>query len=548
MKKIFSLLLLSLSLFSQSWQQYPYTPPGSVLTFPEDDGAHLDTTSVKTEWWYLNAHLKGTSGKQYHLMLCYFRAPVEMRIFNISNSTDSIHTFDVTVFPDSSRYDTTQWGIFWSIGTVKDTSIATYPFDNRSYKYYYHATDTSNNNEVKIYVQAVKPPLIVGGNGKIPLGNSGDSSYYYTYSRMSVSGTLKFQGQTDSIVEGIAWIDRQWGNFIVGIAGNDYEWFSFQTDTLNASLNTPVKPFEVNVWQIFADSFDVPYSPDFRASSMLLADNTQDTSSKFIFERTKYLFYPPEQTYFSASWRYIDPEKNICLEAEPLLEDQIVDVLVFRFWEGPVKILGTVQGLPAQGLGFAELVTKKNYQVIPPDPPGNPNISLQGNYYKLSWNSSLQGTFPVAGYRIYRAPVNAPRNIQYLATVTDTFFIDTAGTLLQPFFYYYVSAFDNQTATSASPRSYPVSIPLNINSLNVQNFLKIYPVIFNTEVHVNTENSLVPYELIIRNVLGQKIKKFLIPYASYNLNLQELPKGMYFLQAKTLSTNRIIGYGKIVKY
>ena len=37
----FILLLISLQTISQNnWQTYPYTPTGSVITFPNDDGKH----------------------------------------------------------------------------------------------------------------------------------------------------------------------------------------------------------------------------------------------------------------------------------------------------------------------------------------------------------------------------------------------------------------------------------------------------------------------------------------------------------------------------
>ena len=51
-----ALLTLSISTYAQSWQTYPYHEPGSVLDFPDDEGAHPDEP---IEWWYTNARVTG---------------------------------------------------------------------------------------------------------------------------------------------------------------------------------------------------------------------------------------------------------------------------------------------------------------------------------------------------------------------------------------------------------------------------------------------------------------------------------------------------------
>src|SRR3990170_403593 len=75
---------------AQNWQTYPYSPAGSVLTFPDDDGVH--TLNTTTEWWYVNMHLTGSAPiyKKYDVMLVYFRLPANMRIFNIADPVSGI--------------------------------------------------------------------------------------------------------------------------------------------------------------------------------------------------------------------------------------------------------------------------------------------------------------------------------------------------------------------------------------------------------------------------------------------------------------------------
>ena len=509
------IFLLPIILFAQSWDSYPYYPPGAKVQFPQDDGAHLDTIN-KTEWWYLNAHVETMSGKRYHLMLCYFRKPIEFRIFNITCSTDSSHTSSVLPFPTSADYDTTYWGITWNYNGVIDSSFATYRQDSVPYKYVFIAKDTVNDNEIRTTVRNKKKPLIVGGDGWIPLGENGDSSYYYSYAYMSIEGTIKYKGTKDSIKKGIAWIDRQWGPFVVGIAGNDYEWFSFQVDDTSAFLaGTPQNSYEMNIWQIFKQANDVPFSPNYRSVSILMPNDNQDTSSNFIFERTKYWYDPVNSKYYSAGWRLIDTKNNICLEAKPLLEDQVVDVIAFKFWEGPIKLYGSINSNYYEGLGFAELVTNIQNKIIPPGPPAN--VILSGNI--ISWERSSQGSFPVKGYRIYKAPLSNPSAIEYLGSTQDSFFVlsQTDTSMI-----YAVSSYDDRTATNASEITWATKTS-GINYLS-DNF-RIYPNPADNFINITTTTKL-PVSYKLYNSIG----KLILSGVGNKINVSSVAPGMYILE------------------
>ena len=71
---LFTLLTLSsFSSFSQDWKSYPYNPVGSQISFPNDEGQHIDEP---IEWWYSTGHLTGNaSGTNYSYMLSYFYYP-----------------------------------------------------------------------------------------------------------------------------------------------------------------------------------------------------------------------------------------------------------------------------------------------------------------------------------------------------------------------------------------------------------------------------------------------------------------------------------------
>ena len=72
-----------------------------------------------------------------------------------------------------------------------------------------------------------KPPALHHG-GFIDYGAAG-GSYYYSRTRLSVVGAIA-QGDGEPVpVSGIAWMDHQWGDFVVAAAGG-WDWYSLQLD------------------------------------------------------------------------------------------------------------------------------------------------------------------------------------------------------------------------------------------------------------------------------------------------------------------------------
>jgi len=521
--------------FSQ-WQTYPYSPPNSVLTFPNDDGLH-PAASTKTEWWYINLHLIGSAPqhKEYDVMLVYFRF-YNMRIFNISESSGTFNSSVLQLTPiltaQLNKWDLT----YTSLPSVNDYSKATYSVDGIPYKYNFYAVDPTHNDMLNVTVTSNRTPLVVGGDGFMLLGNNGDSTYYYSYTNMKVNGTIKYNNVTDTITSGIAWIDRQWGPFTVGVnTSNKYEWFSMQADQPNAILGQPQAPSEYNIWQIYSDTNSVAYRPEWRMVSSIFPDNTQDTSSSFFYERTGYWHDAVNNKYYSSRWRLIDPKHGVNIDMTPKISNQVIDVTMFKFWEGTTSLKGTVNDLPITGVGFAELVQNHNSNIALPSVPTGLTVTPQTGYNELSWTASTAGTYPVGGYRIFRSP-NNNGYWQYLATTTNLSYNDNSA---QPdsSYYYSVTSFDNQTATSASNYATAVyaSPLLGVNYIyGATSFLKTFPNPSTGKFTVtNSSSNLIVLE--IYNVLGEKVYVInnLKQQAVNEIDISKSPKGMYFVKIYT---------------
>ena len=478
MKKSFMIIIITLlcttNVPSQNWEVYPYKLSGSTISFPGDDGLHSVNTT--TEWWYINLHIVGSAPKykKYDVMLCYFSKPFNIRIFKIADPVSGVFHTDVNMTPFSFNQQVGYWDLSYTPLFINDYSYSTYSVDGIPYRYVFHAENPFpyNGDNLDITVTSNRPPLIVGGDGYIPIGDHGDYSYYYSYTNMKVAGSIKFDGTTDSITSGIGWIDRQFGPFTVGINPvNPYEWYSIQLDKPGVKWGTPQAPSELNIWQIYNDTNNVPYTPECRSVSAMYPDNKQDTTSNFIYERTSYWYDTANNVYYSGSWRFINPAQDINLDITPTITNQVIDVTLFKFWEGGTVVKGTMQGQSVDGVGFAELIAKHNTKLDVPSAPGGLYISYNTDHYVINWNASKPGTYPIGGYRVYRSTSN-DGHWKYLATTTGITYSDFAASP-DTLFYYTVTSFDNQTATSAS--CYARSATLGKNGVSVaDNSVMIY--------------------------------------------------------------------------
>jgi len=503
-----------------------------MISFPLDDGFH--NTNTTTEWWYINLHLIGSAPdfKKYDVMLCYFSKPVNMRIFNIADPVSGLFHTDVNRSQLAFSQQAGHWELSYTPLFINDYSLWTYPADSIPYRYIFHAENPFpyNGDALDITVTSNRQPLNVGGDGYIPIGDQGDNSYYYSYTNMKVEGSIKFNGTSDNISSGIGWIDRQYGPFTVGInPANQYEWYSMQLDQPGVTWGTPQTPSEFNIWQIYNDTNNIPYTSACRSVSSIFSDNTQDATSDFIYERTGYWYDATNNVYYSSSWRLINPAQDINLDMTPTITNQVINVTLFKFWEGGTIVKGTVRGQPLDGVGFAELVAKHKSKMEVPSVPAGLNVSYDTDHYVIEWSASTQGTFPIGGYRIYRSESN-DGYWKYLGTTTELSFNDFTASPLTDYFYT-VSSFDNQTATSAS--GYATPAKLGINNLSAgENPVSVYPNPANNQVTVsipafkagnNTLIELLDYQ-------GKLIKKQPIIKDNTQLNISGIPSGIYVIR------------------
>ena len=250
---------------------YPTQPPSSPdpsraadpipVELPRDDGPH----DRLTEWWYYTGHLRAADGRRFGFEAVVFRAErgsvpaawashlaltdegIRGRPGGFGGPGDQFHYaqrseigpqvdrspraadgaptgFDLQVSGLSPALIAAgapplapaPWRLAGSAGT--DRIEATLTADE--------AAEAGAAFGLELDLRPTKPAALHDGDGFVDFGPAG-SSYYYSRTRLAAEGEVTLDGETFE-VEGIAWFDHQWGDFIS--VGGGWDWFAINLD------------------------------------------------------------------------------------------------------------------------------------------------------------------------------------------------------------------------------------------------------------------------------------------------------------------------------
>ena len=353
--------------------------------FPDDEGAHYPSDNeVTMEWWYTIYHLVTPSGREFSVMATFFMPQAEM----------AYRPFNITDVENEVMYDTSEWGTleagegeldlvfvsddpdvphstFWNqryeSGTLK-------PFHYEQHLHYVAPNDPSRTQSLHLKIQSMTSPYIVGDDGYVTIGDSGDS-YYYSLTNLEVKGELSIDGESFEVT-GFGWLDHQWGPFMLNplpFSKNSYEWMALHLDNGQ----------EYMVSTIFDQQNQTHREEGFGSIGWKNADCTQGISLDHTIERLAYWKHEEEGDFYSHKWHIVVPETGLDVVVEPVIDNQTVDFLGTCFYEGRSLVTGTVDGVPVTGLAFAELV---HHYEVPELEIVSPEVGSEiGGDVSISW-------------------------------------------------------------------------------------------------------------------------------------------------------------------
>jgi len=317
------------------------------IVFPKDGLPH----KCVVEWWYYNGFLQAQNGRRFAYMFCLFKVdnkkvaipllshlPVKTVYFSHSLFTDidaqkfypSVNYFSV-ISKDSFKRKLLYVNF---LDPTKGLTKYTNSEIEENPQFNYHL----KSENFDLHLNSKKVPLLEAGTGFVELRDK--SAYYYSLTDLETTGTIFLDGEEIN-VKGKSWMDHQWAN--TKYSRDRWTWFSLQLD---------------NQMEIVCFEYGHEGQKDYLAS-LIDAQGRQEHSGKVILtpldngwksQKTKNSYH--------LAWRIEIPEKKVFLEVHPEVKNQEMIFGAINYWEGPLKVEGTVSGMPVKGQGFLELVGK----------------------------------------------------------------------------------------------------------------------------------------------------------------------------------------------
>ena len=311
--------------------QDPAPAPFRPVTFPLDDAPHDNLM----EWWYYTGHLFSEDGGRYGFEFVIFQAirgdyPVAyMAHLAVTDGPRGRfwHEQRGQLRPRAGRRDALDLDVSgWRLAGASGNDR----IDARSGEY-----------GLDLEITSVKPAVLHAGVGWFDYGPVG-SSYYYSRTRLVVEGTLH-DGDVARPVQGQAWMDHQWGDFLV-VGG--WDWFSLQLDDQTELM-------------VFATR-----TPD-GAPGIVFATHVAEDGTAMDLEASAFEVVatgtwssPHTGATYPSGWRVTVPGLGLGLDLAPTLLDQELQTTAttgLAYWEGQVEVRGTREGAAVTGLGYVEL-------------------------------------------------------------------------------------------------------------------------------------------------------------------------------------------------
>ena len=330
------------------------------VTLPADDAPH----DRLTEWWYYTGHLRDdATGDRYGFEFVIFRA--ERGDFPLTWASHLAITDEsgdrflyaqraafgapVDLRPAAGGFDLAllaqplaapsvanpPWRMIGSGG--HDRLVATATVAEAA------TAGSPGGLGLALQLEAQKPAVLHDGIGWIDFGPGG-SSYYYSRTRMSAVGTITLDGRALS-VEGEAWFDHQWGDFIA-VGGGGWDWFAVNLAdgsdlTLSMVRDRTGAPTLVYGTYVAADG----------ATTHLPAD-------AFQVAVTAHWTSPRTGAVYPAGWHVTIPGQALSIDLSPTVADQELDTRPTTgvvYWEGSQVVHATRAGTPVAGEAYVEL-------------------------------------------------------------------------------------------------------------------------------------------------------------------------------------------------
>jgi predicted secreted hydrolase len=355
------LLFLSINtshLFAEDFKQ---ALPGRTFSFPQD---HFSHPEFKTEWWYYSGHLQsqGQDKKSYGYQLTFFRTGLKREAKN-QKSKWAIQDlyFAHLALTDESKMKF-EYREKVSRGSLGEGGASVFKKDRMPFRVWLedwsvelkgpliqdHLLKAGEKNlGIELVLKPEKNPVIHGQNGISQKAEGGGyASHYYSITHLKTTGKV-FLKNKEIPVEGISWMDHEFGSNQLQEYQVGWDWFSIQLDNR----------VDLMFYQIRQrDGKTDPYS----SGTIIFPDGRYQYLPKkeFQIDVLNQWKSPKSGTIYPSAWSVKVPDHQIELTLTPTVKNQELitkESTQVTYWEGSVRVNGKYQGHSIKGMSYVEL-------------------------------------------------------------------------------------------------------------------------------------------------------------------------------------------------
>jgi predicted secreted hydrolase len=244
-------------------------------------------------------------------------------------------------FWSTERYARDALGLAGAQASPFNVWLEDWRIEERGSEWRLHAIDGDRSITLDLTPQS--QPIPNGENGlSRKVSTLGAASYYYSIPRLSAKGEIKNAGKTIT-VNGLAWLDREWGSGALGVAAQGWDWFAIQLNDgaslMFYALRNRDGSLDVNSAGTWVEQSKV--------SRALKREDVTITPQNY--------WSSPRGGRYPARWKVEVSSLGLSLEVSPVLADQELATNP-RYWEGAVDVAGMRAGSAVNGRGYVELV------------------------------------------------------------------------------------------------------------------------------------------------------------------------------------------------
>jgi predicted secreted hydrolase len=335
--------------------------PGRILEYPRDHASHPE---YPVEWWYITGHLHNTGGESSKaqdvlgFQITFFRVAIE------SKSGPSRWHSNALLISHSAITDE-RTGEYCSEEHSERAALGMAGAETDRLHVWVGAQNLKGGEEgwtstflckgrrLELKFKPKKPLVLHGERGYVRKGaDPGDASYYVSYTRMSVSGSLIIGNQSESVT-GEAWFDHEIVSSSIERGDVGWDWFALQLDD-----NSEVMIYRLRDKNGERRDFSRgAYIDDAGKVTEIRSEECELTSSDRWQSELSGDSYP-------LNWiiRCHSPTIDFSLRVKATRPNQEFaggSATGKRYWEGRVMVTGTSGGRSVTGKGYLEMVNSR---------------------------------------------------------------------------------------------------------------------------------------------------------------------------------------------